>query len=136
MKLLVLLVLGAAAGTLVLGLGLALGSGGGPPVDRIVLPLDGKNWSRNLAVHPGSRVTLTIVNRTGMAHTFYVPGLHLNEPVAAGTKSHPSTVTLTLSVPRSGVFNWYCLMPCGEHMGGLIYAPSGLNFRAGWDMAA
>jgi hypothetical protein len=135
MKLLVI-ALGVAAGTLVLTLGLAFGSGAATPRERIVVPLDGKNWSRNLAVHAGNRVTLTIVNRTGMAHTFYVPALHVNEPVAAGTRSHPTRVTVTFFVPRSGVFKWYCLMPCGDRMGGSIYAPAGLDFRTGWTIAA
>jgi plastocyanin len=135
MKLLVLLVLGAAAGTLVMALGLATGSGATMPGERIVLTLDGKNWSRNLAVHPGTRVTLTIVNRTGDAHMFYSPGLHVNEPVPVGTDAHPSRVTFRFTVPTAGVFKWYCLMPCGAGMGGLIYAPEDLRFKAGWTIA-
>jgi plastocyanin len=137
MKLLIVVALGVAAGTLVAALGAAYGAGGSGQIrEKIVLPLDGTSLSPNLEVHPGSLVTLTIVNRTGMAHTFFVPKLHINEPIAVGTRAHPSTVTVTFLVPKAGTFEWHCVMPCGDHMGGLIYAPAGLNFNPGWTVAA
>lgn len=135
MKLVVLI--GAAAGALVVAMALALGSPPSARAERIVVEIGTGRMSRDFAVHPGVPVTLTIINRSGRAHSFDVPRLHINYPIASGTRAHPTTVTLHFTMPRQEAIHWYCLMPCGHGMSGMIYALSGVDFRPGaWQPVA
>lgn len=130
------LAIGTAAGALVLAVLLALGSPSPAQADRIVVELGHGSMARDFAVHAGVPVTLTIVNRSGRAHSFDVPRLHINYPIALGTMKHPTSVTLHFMVPRQELIRWYCFMPCGHGMSGMIYAVSGLDFRpGGWHPA-
>lgn len=135
MKLVVLI--GAAAGALAVALLVALGSPSSARAERIVVSIGTGTMSRDFAVHPRVPVTLTIVNRSGRAHSFDIPQLHINYPIASGTRAHPTTVTLHFTMPRTEAIRWYCLMPCGHRMSGMIYALSGVDFRPGtWQPVA
>ena len=132
MKLLAVLAVAVAAGILVT-VGAALLQGNESPTpDKIVVELNGQAWSKSLAVHPGVPVTVTIVNRSGIAHSFDVPELGVDQFIAMGTRARPSTTTFTFTASSAGVFRWHCYVPCGERMGGMVYAPAGLRFNAGW----
>jgi hypothetical protein len=136
MKLLAVLAVAVVTGILVTVGAAVLGRSETPAPDKIVLELDGKAWSRHLAVHAGVPVTVTIINRSGIAHSFDAPELGINQFIAMGTPARPSTTTFTLTAPRAGVFAWHCYVPCGERMGGIVYAPAGLRFNTGWVNAA
>ena len=132
MKLLAVLAVAVAAGILVTVGAAFLGGSETAAPDKIVLELNGNAWSRSLAVHPGVPVTVTVINRSGIAHSFDAPELGVNQFIAMGTRAHPSTTTFTLTASRAGVFEWHCYVPCGEPMGGMVYAPTGPKFNAGW----
>src|SRR5512133_1053379 len=51
----------------------------------------------NIAVTPDVPVRLTVVNTSRVAHTFTVPGLHVNVLVRAGSPSHPSRTVITFT---------------------------------------
>jgi plastocyanin len=133
MKLLAVFAVAVVTGILVtVGAAHLGGSGTAAASDRIVLELNDNGWSRNLAVHPGVPVTVTIINRSGSVHAFYAPELGVNQVIAMGTREHPSSTTFTFTASKAGVFEWHCYVPCGERMAGMVYAPTGLKFNAGW----
>jgi plastocyanin len=135
MKLLAVFAVALVAGILVTVAAYLGGGGTAAASDRIVLELNDNGWSPDLAVHPGVPVTVTIINRSGIAHSFDAPELGVNQFIAMGTREHPSRTTFTFTASKAGVFAWHCYMPCDEPMGGMVYAPSGLKFNAGWVVA-
>jgi plastocyanin len=76
----------------------------------------------NFAVRPGDPVTVTVTNYTRKAHTFTAPGLRISGMIKPGSPAHPSTSVFTFTAPNMGTFRWWCATPCGDAMGGTIYA--------------
>ena len=56
----------------------------------------------------GEKVTLRLVGKTG-SHSFAIPGLSINQPIAAG-----ETIEITLPTDTAGTFAFSCRIPCGE----------------------
>ncbi|MGO9877526.1 MAG: hypothetical protein ACLPVY_27455 [Acidimicrobiia bacterium] len=58
--------------------------------------------------------TATVLNaKTEVAHTFTIPTLGLNVPIAADSK-----VTFTFRTPKRGTYLWHCMDPCGTGASG------------------
>jgi plastocyanin len=64
------------------------------------------------AVRTGQKVTVTIRNYDGAAHTFTSPRLALNVRIRPGTLAHPSLTTFTFKAPRAGSYTWQCTGAC------------------------
>jgi len=63
---------------------------------------------------PGpSHETSALNPKTGVGHTFTVPGLNLNVPVAPN-----AVVTFTFKTGAAGVYHWQCFNPCGSGTSG------------------
>ena len=64
-------------------------------------------------VHPGAKVTVTVENYDGGAHTFTSPSLAVNATLPGGSLSHPHQTTFTFTAPKkAGRYAWWCAMPC------------------------
>jgi plastocyanin len=64
-------------------------------------------------VHPGAKVTVTVENHDGGAHTFTSPSLRVNAAIPAGSMSHPHQTTFTFTAPnKAGRYAWWCAIPC------------------------
>jgi len=64
-------------------------------------------------VHPGAKVTVTVKNYDGGAHTFTSPSLAVNATLPAGSLSHPHQTTFTFTAPKkAGRYAWWCAIPC------------------------
>jgi plastocyanin len=64
-------------------------------------------------VRPGAKVTVTVENYDGGAHTFTSPSLAVNATLPAGSLSHPHQTTFTFTAPKkAGRYAWWCAMPC------------------------
>jgi hypothetical protein len=71
--------------------------------------------------------------RTGIAHTFTVPALHLNVPIpgsAAGGKRYV-IVTFSFRTGTAGVYIWRCFAPCGDEPDGLAGAMAEVGYMRG-----
>lgn len=63
----------------------------------------------------------TTVSNTDIAHTFSIPALGINVPLAKAPEGGVSTTVFTFKVDKSGTFTWRCFTPCGgdpKGMGG------------------
>lgn len=60
----------------------------------------------------GEKVTVTVKNTDGGAHSFTAPGLKVNE-VFPGNK----TTTFSFTVKKTGKFQWFCDIPCDSEAG-------------------
>ncbi len=56
----------------------------------------------------GPTQTLTSLNPAKVSHTFTVPGLGINVPIAAHAR-----VSFTITTGDAGTFSWRCMDPCG-----------------------
>jgi membrane fusion protein, multidrug efflux system len=64
-------------------------------------------------VHPGAKVTVTVANYDGGAHTFTSPSLGVNATLPAGSMKHPHQTTFTFTAPKkAGRYAWWCAIPC------------------------
>jgi plastocyanin len=64
-------------------------------------------------VHAGDKVTVSVKNYDGGAHSFTSPSLGLNAMIPAGSMSHPHQTTFTFTAPKKpGRYAWWCAMPC------------------------
>ncbi|HZD97461.1 MAG TPA: cupredoxin domain-containing protein [Micromonosporaceae bacterium] len=64
-------------------------------------------------VHPGAKVTVTVANYDGGAHTFTSPSLGVNANLPAGSMKQPHQTTFTFTAPKkAGRYAWWCAMPC------------------------
>lgn len=82
-------------------------------------------------VKKGEQVTLTIVNEDEGPHTLTFPDLDININIDGGQQNPdgsvtPKTTTATLTIPKTGVFRWYCAVPCDAGHGGWA-------MTKGWD---
>jgi len=67
----------------------------------------------DVKVHPGAKVTVTVENYDGGAHTFTSPSLAVNATLPGGSLSHPHQTTFTFTAPKkAGRYAWWCAMPC------------------------
>ena len=63
---------------------------------------------------PGPSHTATVLDaKTEVGHTFTIPALGLNVPIAADSK-----VTFTFHTPKRGTYSWRCMDPCGPGVSG------------------
>lgn len=74
----------------------------------------------DFTVHPGARVTVTVLNYDNMPHSFTAsslsPSTLMNQTIAAGSATAPSTTTFTFTAPSSpGKYAWWCAMPCDPY---------------------
>ncbi|MGZ4184366.1 MAG: cupredoxin domain-containing protein, partial [Solirubrobacteraceae bacterium] len=64
-------------------------------------------------VRPGAKVTVTVANYDGGAHTFTSPSLGVNATLPAGSMKHPHQTTFTFTAPKkAGRYAWWCAIPC------------------------
>jgi len=66
-------------------------------------------------------VAATTVSNANIAHTFSIPALGINVPLAKAPEGKYSTTVFTFKVDKSGTFTWRCWTPCGgdpKGMGG------------------
>jgi hypothetical protein len=56
------------------------------------------------------------LDRSGIAHTFTVPALHLNVPIPGHAAAGKRYVTVTFQVHTggAGIYAWRCFAPCGQ----------------------
>jgi plastocyanin len=67
----------------------------------------------DFTVHAGAKVTVTVTNYDGGAHTFTSPAMHLNAVIPAGSMQYPHETTFTFTAPKqAGRYAWWCAMPC------------------------
>jgi hypothetical protein len=55
----------------------------------------------DFTVHAGAKVTVTVTNYDGGAHTFTSAALHLNAVIPAGSMQHPRVTTFTFTAPKA-----------------------------------
>ena len=129
-KLLALGVVWVAAGALVTAGAISLASGASPPIrtgvgQKIVVELTRTGTSHvtfgDLTVRAGVPVRVTVINKSGIAHDFTAPELGINQIIPAGIGGVSKTTTFTFTADRPGVFDWNCVVPCGEYMGGHVH---------------
>lgn len=73
------------------------------------------------------------LTRTGIAHTFTVPGLDLNVPIPgniAGGKRYV-IVTFSFRTGAAGMYNWRCFAPCGDEPDGEAGAMAEVGYMRG-----
>jgi plastocyanin len=67
----------------------------------------------SFTVPAGATVTVTVHNYDDSQHTFTDPGLGVEQMIAAGSETEPSTTTFTFTAPqKAGRYAWHCMMPC------------------------
>jgi heme/copper-type cytochrome/quinol oxidase subunit 2 len=83
----------------------------------------------NFVVKAGVPVTLTIVNYDEGPHNIFQPELGLNLTMKGGIEQpdksvKPVTTVLHFTATKTGVFRWYCTLPCDEKHGSWDMKPS------------
>ena len=75
----------------------------------------------------------TVLDRTGVAHTFTIPALHFNVPIPghAASGKHYVTVTFQIRTGKAGVYSWLCLAPCGDGSDGESGAMADAGYMRG-----
>jgi hypothetical protein len=64
-------------------------------------------------VHPGAKVTVTVENYDGGAHSFTSPSLGVSATIPAGSMSQPHETTFSFTAPKkAGRYAWWCAIPC------------------------
>jgi hypothetical protein len=66
------------------------------------------------------KATTTVPN-ADIAHTFSIPELGINVPLAKAPEGKFSTTVFTFTVDKTGTYTWHCYTPCGgdpKGMGG------------------
>ena len=66
-------------------------------------------------------VAATTVSNENIAHTFSIPDLGINVPLAKAPEGKFSTTVFTFKVDKAGTYTWRCFTPCGgdpKGMGG------------------
>jgi hypothetical protein len=66
-------------------------------------------------------VAATTVSNENIAHTFSIPALGINVPLAKAPEGKFSTTVFTFKVDKAGTYTWRCFTPCGgdpKGMGG------------------
>ena len=76
----------------------------------------------NFAVRPGVLVRVVVWNYTDQLHSFASHALGVNAAILPGSLAHPHKAVFTFVAHTYGKISWYCAVPCGGHMGGIVYA--------------
>jgi hypothetical protein len=76
----------------------------------------------NFAVRPGVVVRVVVWNYTNRLHSFASRELGVNVAILPGSLAHPHEAVFTFVAHTYGRISWYCAVPCGDHMGGSVYA--------------
>ena len=68
----------------------------------------------DFTVRAGNKVTITVNNYDGGAHTFTSPAMGVNAIIpGGGSISAPHTMTFTFTAPiKPGKYAWWCAVPC------------------------
>lgn len=71
----------------------------------------------DFTVHPGARVTVTVLNYDTNPHSFTSSSLDssqfINQTISSGSAGAPSKTTFTFTAPSTaGKYAWWCAMPC------------------------
>ena len=61
----------------------------------------------------------TTVSNANIAHTFSIPELGINAPLAKAPEGGATTMVFTFKVDKSGAYTWRCLTPCGGDPNGM-----------------
>ena len=64
---------------------------------------------------------VTTVSNANIAHTFSIPDLGINVPLAKAPEGGVATIVFTFKVDKAGTYTWRCFTPCGgdpKGMGG------------------
>jgi membrane fusion protein, multidrug efflux system len=70
----------------------------------------------DFSVHPGTRVTVTVLNYDDMPHTWTATDLNVNQTIRAGSEDAPSKTTFTFTAPTTaGKYQWWCALPCDPY---------------------
>lgn len=75
--------------------------------------------------------TVTSLNASDVAHTFTIPSLGLNIPIAPS-----STVVAYFTINQTGTFMWFCQTECGYGPGGLLGAMASPGWMYGQVVAS
>jgi plastocyanin len=64
---------------------------------------------------------VTFISNKVIAHTFTVPGLHLNAPIPMETAGGglSNTITFTFTPHKRGTYTFQCFTPCGSGKNGV-----------------
>ncbi|HEX6544271.1 MAG TPA: hypothetical protein VF040_21120 [Ktedonobacterales bacterium] len=73
------------------------------------------------------------LTRTGIAHTFTVPGLDLNVPIPGNVPGGKRYVIVTFSfrTGAAGLYSWRCFAPCGDEPDGEAGAMAEVGYMRG-----
>jgi hypothetical protein len=61
----------------------------------------------------------TTVANADIAHTFSIPALQINAPLAKAADGGFSTTVFTFKADKAGTFDWQCFTPCGGDPAGM-----------------
>lgn len=97
----------------------------------------------NFVVRAGSPVQVRVINLDDTRHSITAPRLGLDAIVRAGRNNEatgkviPVTTTFTFTPKKTGVYRWYCRLPCDQEanfwaMGDGYRGPSREGFMAGF----
>ncbi len=64
-------------------------------------------------------VATTTVPNSNLAHTFSIPELGINVPLAMAPEGGFSTTVFTFTVDKAGTYTWRCFTPCGGDPNGM-----------------
>jgi len=83
----------------------------------------------NFVIKAGVPVTLTVVNYDEGPHSITASDLDLNLIMKGGIEQKdgtvtPVTTTFNFTAEKTGVFRWYCALPCDEKHGAWDMTPS------------
>jgi Cytochrome C oxidase subunit II, periplasmic domain. len=70
----------------------------------------------------------TTVSNANIAHTFSIPALGINVPLAKAPEGKFSTTVFTFKVDKAGTYTWRCFTPCGGGADGM----TGSMATKGW----
>jgi hypothetical protein len=73
-------------------------------------------------------VAATTVSNAEIAHTFSIPALGLNAPLAKAPTGGFSTMVFTFTAGKAGSYTWRCFTPCGGGANGM----TGSMATKGW----
>lgn len=78
----------------------------------------------NLALAPGVRVRLAVINYTHEFHTFTIAGLKVSALILPAVGHTPKTTLVTFTPRATGALKWRCVI-CPSGMHGLRHAMEG-----------
>ena len=82
----------------------------------------------NLAVWPGEKIVIKVLNYSYGFHTFTIPALNVSALILPAKAAGPRVTVVTFLAPKHGVVGWHCVIcPSGVHgkhhaMQGKLYA--------------